>query len=74
MFERQILLKILHFYRELGYTTKGAPDLFLVRNGSFWFAEVKTINDWLSPEQYRFVEGFLKTVGDNITVLRVLPE
>lgn len=72
-FNPVLLLKLLRFYRVMGYTTKGAPDLLIVRNSGFWFVEVKSQNDSLSPDQYEFFEGFLKMVGENILVLRLLP-
>lgn len=72
--DRSAILRVVRFYRDLGYKTKGAPDLFLVRGSSFWFAEVKSAGDSLSRAQYEFFEGFLRIVGENILVLRVLWE
>ncbi len=72
-FNPELLLNLLRFYRATGYTTKGAPDLFIIRDSDFWFVEVKSQNDSLSPEQYDFFEGFIKMVGENILVLRLLP-
>ena len=72
--DQHVLLNVLRFYRKAQYTTKGAPDLFVVRPPLFCFVEVKSITDSLRPEQYDFIEGFLEMVGDYILVLRILPE
>lgn len=73
-FEEGLLLKVLRFYPAAGYTTKGAPDLFAARDGSFRLVEVKSHTDSLSSAQYDFFEGYLTCVSDNILVLRVVPE
>lgn len=72
--DQDIVLSLVRFYRQVEYTTKGAPDLFAVRNSSFYFVEVKSQTDSLSAAQYDFFEGFLNMVGENILVLRVLPQ
>lgn len=72
--EHSLLLKLLSFYRNAGYTTKGAPDLFATNNGSFRFVEVKSHTDSLSSAQYDFFEGYLTSVSNNIFVLRIVPE
>jgi hypothetical protein len=70
--DTEVLLRAILFFRGLGYTTKGVPDLFLTRDSQFWFVEVKSFNDSLSPDQYNFIEHFTRVVGGNISVLRVL--
>lgn len=70
--DTQGLLRAVHFFRGISYTTKGVPDLFLTRGSQFWFVEVKSFNDSLSPDQYNFIEHFTRVVGGNISVLRVL--
>ncbi len=72
--DQGLLLKLLRFYRNVGYTTKGAPDLFAANNGSFCFVEVKSHTDSLSPAQCDFFEGYLTSVSENIFVLRIVPE
>ena len=72
-FRDEDLLRLLKLYRMAGYTTKGAPDLFIVRAADFAFVEVKSVNYSLRPEQYAFLEALTRTVGQNVCVLRVLP-
>ena len=72
--DRDVLLNVIRFYRKAEYTTKGAPDLFAVRDSSLCFVEVKSKTDSLSAEQYDFFEGFLEMVGNYVLVLRVLPQ
>lgn len=69
-----LLLRLIAFYRRSGYKTKGAPDLFAVSGGSYWFIEVKSESDSLSAAQYEFFEGYLTSVGQNILVLRVISD
>lgn len=71
--DQDSVLNIVRFYRQMQYTTKGAPDLFVIRNSWFHFIEVKSETDSLSVAQYDFFEGFLNLVGENILVFRVLP-
>jgi hypothetical protein len=73
-FDHDMLLRLVRFYRGAGYTTKGAPDLFTVAGSSFLFVEVKSHTDSLSAAQYEFFQGYLTSVGDNILVMRVVPE
>lgn len=70
--DKSLLLRLIKFYRRIGYTVKGAPDLFAAADGAFWFVEVKSYTDSLRPEQYDFFEGYLTSVGKNILVLRVV--
>ncbi len=72
--DKDVVLSLIRFYRQVGYKTKGVPDLFVIRSSSFYFIEVKSQTDSLSAEQYDFFEGFLNMVGKNILVLRVLPQ
>lgn len=69
-FDSDLLFKLMMFYKKIGYTTKGIPDLFIVKNNKFAFVEVKSVNDSLSPEQYFFFEEYLETVSDNIYLVR----
>ncbi len=68
-----ILINIVRVYRSMGYTIKGVPDLFLIRNGEFKFVEVKSEKDALRPEQYEYFERFIRVVGPNVELLRILP-
>lgn len=72
--DQKLLLRVIAFYRRMGYRTKGAPDLFAANRGAFWFIEVKSLRDSLSAAQYEFFEGYLTSVGQNILILRVVPE
>ena len=67
-FEQNLVLSLLKFYRKSGYKTKGAPDLFATKNGSFLFIEVKSHTDSLSSAQYEFFEGYLTSVSNNIFI------
>lgn len=73
-FEESLIIRLMKFYRKAGYKTKGAPDLFVVNGSAFRFIEMKSHTDSLSSAQYDFFENYLATVGNNILVLRVLPE
>ena len=72
--DRDFLYRLTNMYKRMGYTTKGAPDLVAFAKTNPWFIEVKSQTDSLSPEQYKYFEDFLTSVGKNILVLRVLPE
>lgn len=72
--DRDFLYRLIRMYRNMGYTTKGAPDLVAFDKTNPWFIEVKSQTDSLSAEQYKYFEDFLTSVGKNILVLRVLPE
>ena len=72
--DESLLLRLIAFYRSSGYTTAGAPDLFAASGSSFWFVEVKSLNDSLSAIQYEYFEGYLTSVAQNIVVMRVIPE
>lgn len=70
--DQNILFKLLKLYREDGYSTKGAPDLFIYSNNIFYFVEVKSQTDSLSQFQYHYFEKYLTLVSDNIFVLRIV--
>jgi hypothetical protein len=70
---QQKLIGLLRMYGQVGYTTKGSPDLFMAKPGSFQFVEVKSPSDALRSEQYDFIERFLMLVSEDMLIFRVLP-
>lgn len=70
---QQKMVGLLRMYSQVGYTTKGSPDLFMVKQGSFQFVEVKSPGDALRSEQYDFIERFQMLVSNDILIFRVLP-
>jgi hypothetical protein len=71
--DRKVILKLFDFYRKGSVRVKGVPDIFIAKDDSFYFVEVKSVNDSLRVEQYEFFENYLKHVAENIFILRVLP-
>jgi len=70
---QQKIIGLLRMYSQAGYTTKGSPDLFMAKPGSFQFVEVKSPSDALRSEQYDFIERFLMLVSEDMLIFRVLP-
>ena len=62
-------------YNGLPYDPRGAPDLFAwSENTNRWFwIEVKSFNDSLRPEQWAWIEHFQGFVGQNVTLVRIIP-
>lgn len=67
-------LALLGLYRDVGYFTKGIPDLFATKDSEFVFYEVKSEGDSLRPEQYVFAEALLPRLPGSFQVVRVLGE
>lgn len=65
-------IALVSLYREIGYFTKGIPDLFATKDGEFVFFEVKSEGDALRAEQYIFAEAILSRMANSFHVLRVL--
>jgi hypothetical protein len=70
---QQKLIGLLRMYSQIGYTTKGSPDLFMAKPGLLRFVEVKSPSDALRAEQYDFIERFLMLVSEDMLIFRVLP-
>jgi len=71
--ENDELFKLIKFYKSFEYKTKGAPDLFIMKDAEYYFVEVKTKNDSLSADQFLYFEKYLMKVGASIFILKVLP-
>lgn len=67
-------LALLGLYRDVGYFTKGIPDLFATKGSGFVFYEVKSEGDSLRSEQYVFAEALLPRLPGSFQVIRVLGE
>lgn len=63
--------KLFIFYEQISGLNRGTPDLFILKDKSFHFVEVKSKNDSLSRHQIFFINKFKKYVSDNIFVLHV---
>lgn len=62
-------------YNGLPYDPRGVPDLFAwstTTNRWFWI-EVKSFNDSLRPEQWAWIEHFQSFVGQNVSIVRIIP-
>lgn len=63
--------KLFVFFEQISGLKRGVPDLFIMKNKSFFFVEVKSKNDSLSRYQIFFINKFKKYVSDNIFVFHV---
>lgn len=63
--------KLFVFFEQISGLKRGVPDLFIMKNKSFYFVEVKSKNDSLSRYQIFFINKFKKYVSDNIFVFHV---
>lgn len=61
---------LVFMWNHLPTHSKGFPDLFIVKDGSYFFIEVKSPNDHLSAIQY-FWHDFFKQVGIPFRLIRV---
>jgi hypothetical protein len=66
----KIILVLEEMLKNLKRNTKGFPDLFIYKNGSYKFAEIKSPNDHLSNQQVYWFE-FFKRIGIESEVIRV---
>lgn len=65
------ITKLFIFYEQISGLKRGTPDLFIRKNKTFHFVEVKSKNDSLSRYQIFFINKFKKYVSDNIFVFHV---
>ena len=65
------LTKLFIFFEQISGLKRGVPDLFIIKNKSFFFVEVKSKNDSLSRYQIFFINKFKKYISDNIFVFHV---
>lgn len=65
------ITKLFIFYEQISGLKRGTPDLFILKDKSFHFVEVKSKNDSLSRFQIFFINKFKKYVSDNIFVFHV---
>ncbi len=75
MSEKQFLALVIELAKRFGYkvehvfeayqyarrTSKGFPDLVLVKEGRLIFAELKGVKGQVSPEQYDWLEALGRT-------------
>jgi hypothetical protein len=69
--DQKDLTKLFVFFEQISGLKRGVPDLFILKNKSFYFVEVKSKNDSLSRYQIFFINKFKKIVSDNIFVFHV---
>jgi hypothetical protein len=66
------IIRLTRFYYRISGLNRGTPDLFIFKDGKYWFVEVKSSNDSLSKYQNFFIHHFQEIVGKNIFVLNVV--
>lgn len=62
---------LTYMWSHLSTHSKGFPDLFIVKDSTYYFIEVKSPNDHLSAIQY-FWHDFFKQVGIPFRLIRVV--